>query len=200
MTTKLITPPQYEPVTLAQAKLQCRVEPAVTDDDALIALLISTARQRAEHELMRSLMRQTWEVALDDWGDGIELAYPPVLAIDSVKYIDTAGTEQTLAANQYSLDRDREPGWLVPAYGVTWPAVLDTPNAVRVRYRAGYSDDASETTQQAAVPAAIKHWILIQVASLYAHREQIVAGVSIAELPTRFVAGLLDRYRIYSLR
>lgn len=200
MTTKLITPPQYEPVTLTQAKLQCRVEPAVTDDDALIALLISTARQRAEHELMRSLMRQTWEVALDDWGDGIELAYPPVLAIDSVKYIDTAGTEQTLAANQYSLDRDREPGWLVPAYGVTWPAVLDTPNAVRVRYRAGYSDDASETTQQAAVPAAIKHWILIQVASLYAHREQIVAGVSIAELPTRFVAGLLDRYRIYSLR
>jgi uncharacterized phiE125 gp8 family phage protein len=197
VTTKLITPPTVEPVTLAEAKAHCRV--SVSDDDTLIATLIAVARQRAEHQLRRSLCRQTWEVVLDEFGQAIKLPYPPVLTVESVKYIDVDGVQQTLPGTEYALDIDLEPGWVTPAYGKTWPSTLDLPNAVRVRYRAGYSDSTDGPTQQAAVPVAIKHWILMQVGALYEQREAIAAGVSVAELPGRFVDGLLDRYRVMEL-
>lgn len=189
MTTRLIIEPAVEPVTLAEAKLHCRVDHA--DEDTLISMLISVAREQCEHILGRSIAMQTWETVLDlfpQYND-IELFNPPIVEITSVKYIDEAtGQETTLNANQYVLDKDSEPGWLMPAAGITWPATADVANAVRVRYTAGY----------ASVPKAIKHWILLAVGEWYKSREAMVDNTKM-QLPHDFNAGLLDRYRVWRL-
>jgi uncharacterized phiE125 gp8 family phage protein len=183
MTTIVITAPTEEPVTLAEAKVHCKATD-FTDDDALISSLIIAARQQAEHRTGRSLCTQTLELVLDEFPDGFKLIKPPVSAVVSVKYIDTAGVQQTLNSANYSLDNNSEPAWLVPAYGLEWPLTLAVPNAVRVRYTAGYG-------AAAAVPDTAKTWIKVAISTMYSQREGIIDG-RFGEVPRDFFAALLD--------
>lgn len=191
MTLKLITAPASEPVTLTEAKAHCRVDGS--DDDTLITSLIVTARAECEHELGRALFTQTWERVLDYFpAVEVELGMPPVASITSITYIDTTGTSQTLSASAYVLDADRQPGWVLPAYGYQWPATQDTANAVRIRFVSGWSDTDD-------IPAPIKHWVLLRVGTLYKFREAIAAGVSATMLGERYADRLLDRYRVHGV-
>lgn len=186
MTLQLITAPAAEPVTLAEAKLHLRVDTA--DEDALIGSLIAAARQRAEHELRRSLVTQTWERVLDAFpGAEIELGMGPVQSVTSILYADAAGITQTLASSAYVLDNVREPGWVLPAAGLAWPETAATVNAVRVRYVAGYGNAAT-------VPSGIKQWMLLQIGAMYENRESVAMG-SVTPMP--FVSGLLDPWRVH---
>ncbi|MDP3088862.1 MAG: head-tail connector protein [Methylotenera sp.] len=192
MTTRLITPPVSEPISLVEAKLHLRVDHNA--EDTLITALITSAREQCEHILGRSLMPQTWEAILDDFplDNDIELLNPNIISITSIKYIDAlTANETTLASNQYALDKDSEPGWVMPAYGVTWPETLAIANAVRIRYVAGYADAAS-------VPASIKAWILLAIGVAYKQREALAEN-TLAKLPHDFYEGLLDRYRIWRI-
>lgn len=188
MSLSLISAPTDEPVSLAEAKLHCRVD--ISTDDDMITAMIVAARQRAEHETGRRLMTQTWDLLLDAFPAAeIELRRPPVQSITHVKYYDTTGTLQTLDASLYSLDSVLLPGWLLPAYNTEWPDTYDTANAVQVRMVCGYATAA-------AVPAAIKQWILLQVGAMYAQREALATGPSVSAVPGAFVDGLLDPYRL----
>jgi uncharacterized phiE125 gp8 family phage protein len=185
-----IADPLTEPVTLLEAKLHAKVDH--TDDDTLITALISAAREQAEHLIGRALITQTQELVLDSFpASEISLHLPDVQAIASVKYINLEGVERTMDAAEYSLDMESTPCWLLPAYGFSWPPTLDTVNTVRIRFTVGYGATAAD------VPQAIRAWLLVRVASLYAQREAHVSGVSVAELPGRFIDGLLDPYRVW---
>jgi uncharacterized phiE125 gp8 family phage protein len=186
----LITAPAVEPVTLAEAKAHLYV--THSDDDALIGAYIAAAREDAEHRLQRALVNQTWELALDAFQDVIELTMAPLSSVTSIKYTDSAGVEQTLSTAAYSVDTAAEPGAVVPAYGLAWPATRDQRNAVRVRYVSGYGADAT------LVPASIKAWIKLRVGALYENRESAVSGQPIQAAPRDFADALLDRHKVYS--
>lgn len=188
MTLRLAVAPADEPISLADAKLHLKLDDST--DDVLVQAFIQAARQGAEHELGRSLMPQTWELLLDAFpGGAIELAKLPIQSITSVTYADTAGITQTLPADQYALDADNGTGWLLPAYGETWPDTLDAANAVTVRFVTGYANAA-------AVPGAVRSWMLLRIGALYRNREAFAMG-SMTELPGCFVDRLLDPYRVY---
>lgn len=189
MAYKLITAPAAEPITLDEAKAHCKIEGA--DDDAVLAIIIAAARQAAESLTSRALINQTWELLLDAFPSAeIKIAKPPIASITSIKYIDSAGAEQTVADTQYTLDADTMPGWVLPAYGTSWPTPRDQANAVRIRFVTGYGASGAN------VPAPIRHWMLVFIATAYANREAIAPG-NISEMPNAFVDGLLDPYRTY---
>lgn len=186
---KLISGPSSEPVTLDELKAQCRVEHSA-EDDLLTAYGIA-ARQQCESILERALITQTWARMLDcfPWSE-IELGKPPVQAITSITYVDTAGATQTLSSSAYVLDpTGEEPGFVLPVFGYVWPPTLDTAGAVTITFTCGYG-------AAAAVPDAIKTWIRMRVATLYRFRESIGAGLSMQEVPSRHLDGLLDPYRV----
>jgi uncharacterized phiE125 gp8 family phage protein len=159
MTFRRTVAPTAEPITLDQAKLELRVENTLEDDR--ISGFITAVREEVEHELRRSLMPQTWQLLLDEFPcDAIQLANPPIVAVTAVTYIDTDGVQQTLDPTAYTLDPDYLPGFLLPAYGVEWPATEDVANAVSITYTTGYADAAS-------VPQAIKTWMLLRLRTLY---------------------------------
>lgn len=189
MALKLIIPPAEEPVTLAEAKAQCRVDG--TDDDVFIGALIQSAREMAEHQTGRALVTQTWELVLDAFPAAFVLRRPPIIAVDSVKFLDADGVQQTLDPADTLLDKDNEPGYLVPAYGKTWPDSYPVPNAVRVRYTAGYGGAAN-------VPESIKAWMKLMIGTAYANRETVLAG-QISTLGRAYWDALLDPYRLYEV-
>jgi uncharacterized phiE125 gp8 family phage protein len=199
MSLKLITAPEDEPLTLAEAKAHLRVES--TDDDTLITSLISSAREAVEGHTQRSLMLQTWELALPAFPTvcradaslylfAIQIPKGPLSSITSVKYVDESGVLQTMDEADYQPDDHSEPPQLVPAYGTTWPATRAQPNAVLIRYVAGYAEAEN-------VPAQIKAWMKLRIATLYENRESVVSGVQSQELGGQFVDRMLDAYKIW---
>ena len=189
MPTTLVTEPAIEPVTLEEAKAHLRVDADITDDDILIASLITAARADCENTLKRSLMTQTWELVLDCFASEIALSMPPVQSVTSVTYVDVNGATQTLAPSSYVLDKDSEPARLVAAAGVSWPALGTGINRVRIRYVAGYA-----TIQK--VPEPIKLWLKMRIGTAYDTRRQFGAVERSAMLELPHIDGLLDRYRI----
>lgn len=189
MGLKLVSPPAAEPVTLAEAKAHCRVDADITADDDLLTALVVAARERAEHETGRVLVTQTWRQTLPAFPAWeLDLWRSPLQSVASVKYIDTDGAEQTLAAGAYRVITDLPLGRLVPAYGGQWPATRATENAVTVEYVAGYGAAAD-------VPRAIRQWMLLTIGAWYASRESLTPG-TLVSAPRAFHDALLDPYRI----
>lgn len=194
MALKLITPASTYPVTLAEAKLHCRVDAA--DDDALITALITAATEMAEQKTGRAIMTQTWELTLDAFPEAFELTRIPVQSIASVKYYDPTGAQQTLSNTLYALygSDDFGYGCVAPVYGGTWPAPRDQSDAVAVRYVAGYADAA-------AVPEGIKQWIKLMVSTMYENREtEAYSSRAVSTtVQMQFVDRLLERYQVMAL-
>ena len=126
----------------------------------------------------------------------IELPAPPVIDITSVIYTNTSGAAITLDPSAYVLDAASEPARLVAAYGTSWPATQASPGAVRVTYRAGYSNSATVATAQAAVPAGIKYAILLELGSRYKYGSADDANPAMRH---DFARHLLDPFRVYAL-
>ncbi len=186
----VIDPPGSEPVTLAEAKLHCKVDGS--DDDSLISIYIAAARAAAEHRTGRALITQTLEQVLDCFpASEVPLPNIPVAEITSVKYLDEAGVEQTLPNTEYRLNNTGLKNWIFPAYGKSWPSTQNIAEAVRVRYVSGYGGATS-------VPGGIKSWILLTVGTLYKNRETSL-DVQQYSIPEQFHDSLLDPFRTWSM-
>lgn len=148
-------------LTLAETKAHLRVDG--TTEDTQITALIASATQRVEAYLGRSLMSRNLSLVLDAFPEGtIAIPLPPCISLTDVKYIDTAGTQQTLAASAYILSVPSGPkaqrARIAPV--TTWPATKAVMDAVKITYAAGYS----------TVPDVIKEGVLLIVGALYNHR------------------------------
>jgi uncharacterized phiE125 gp8 family phage protein len=189
MGLRKLSGPSVEPVTLAEAKLHCRVD--VSDDDELITALIKAAREQAENRIGRTLIDSTYALTLDEFPDAIRLRMANILSVTTVEYRDAAGTLQTLNQTEYTVDLGSPLiGWIYPAMGFAWPETWDEPNAVTVTYKAGFSADA------ASVPDSVKAWIKCAVASMYRDRELGAEKPSVAH---HFLDGLLDPWAVVTL-
>ena len=153
MKHKVVTPVASEPVTLAEARLQSKVDSDDTSHDALVGALITAAREFAEHYTGRALATQTLEGALDAFPaeDFIDLPMPPVASVTSVLYTDTAGDEQTLSAADYALSTYGNARRINLAADAVWPETQEIADAVRIRYVAG------GTAPKAAKAAMLLH-------------------------------------------
>src|SRR5262245_61208300 len=103
---RIITPPDVQPLTLAETKEHLRVD--ITDEDTLIGLHIEAATSFIEKFLGRALVTQTWEMAIDQFPtDGkktIAIPLPPLQSVTSIKYDDTGNVERTLSGSGYMVD------------------------------------------------------------------------------------------------
>lgn len=192
MPTKLITAPTVEPITKIEAKAHLRVTTA--DDDTYIETLIKAARKHIEEAILnRALITQTWEYYLDEFPaeNYIEIPYPKLQSITSLKYKDSDGNETTWNSSNYITDIVSVPGRIVLAYGKSWPSLTLYPsNPITIKFVAGYGDAAT------TVPEPIIQAILILVAHLYEAREMYVVGTTITDVPFS-VYSLCASYRIF---
>ena len=189
----LKTPPSFEPVTLTEAQTHL----IINGQDDYINSLIKTSRVMVERYLNRSLMLQTWTAYSYDWCKKFVLPYSPIITVSSLKYYDDDGTLTTLDTSNYFVSTADEPGYIKMVYDFSGPGLQDDrPNRIEIEYTAGYSSSATEATQQAAVPAPIKHAMKVLMTDMHEHRGQYVVGGSANKLPG-FVIDLIHSYRLY---
>lgn len=162
----LHTAPVEEPVTLAEAKMHCRITSST--EDALVSAWIIAARGRAENYTHRRFITQTWDWSMDAFPYGV-LAVPhaPLQSVTAITYVDAVGLEQVLDPAAYQVDAMSDPGRIAPAAGGTWTWVVvpsNTLNAVTVRFVCGYGLAAD-------VPQEIRAAMLLHISDLNEHRE-----------------------------
>ncbi len=169
------TEPTEEPVSLAEAKLHCRIDG--TEEDSYINALIVAARRHVESRLGQALCETAFVLRLDSFPCGVlELPNAPLISVENVKCIDVNGTEQTVATTVYDVDIASRPGRLRPKFGQFWPVTRSQMNSVSVEFTAGYGDAAD-------VPKTIKQAILLLVGHWYKTREVVNIGNIVTVIP-----------------
>ena len=101
-----------------------------------------------------------------------------------IGYKDSTGTETILPVSDYLVDTDREPGRVLPGFGMSWPVFTPFPAApIRIQFVAGY----------AVLPEPIRQAMLLLVGHWYENRE----ATGTAKDQTAFsVHALLSPYRV----
>lgn len=177
MALEVTTAPTDTPVSLADAKAQCRI---LTDDsthDDLLTRLISAAVGYVESLTASRLSTQTLTLTLDRFpSDEIDLCVYPVTEVLSVKYDDVDDVEQTLLAagsptgDYWASLEGRYPKVRPVTY---WPYTRNRkPSCVRIQFKAGYlkPDD---------VPQDLRHAVLVKVKELFDHGGESVTGMDV---------------------
>lgn len=203
--TVVITPPL--PVLRAE-DVKAAIPALAGVADALLDGLIATATEEIDGPtgwLGRAIGRQTLELrcsAFPSAGAWLRLPYPPFVSVSEIAFTAPGGADGVVAADVYRV-RD---GMIGLAPGKSWPAVACEPGSVRIRFLAGYANDA--------LPAAVKSALSLRVSELNhvaaadpALKKEVVEGVGSLEWDrtierpaiSRAVEALLSRLRDYSL-
>ncbi|MEL6318712.1 MAG: head-tail connector protein [Pseudomonadota bacterium] len=178
----VVTPPDAEPLALADVKAHLRIEHSV--EDALIQSYIASARAAAEGYLRGPLMSQTVRLTYDAFPPWIRPPVWPVQSVESIAYDDAAGVEQIWPPGRTRVV-DGKPLTITPAYGDTWPATRPQPGAVRLTLRVGY----------AAVPADILAALRLMTGDFERWRADTSGGAAVS-IP-RGVAALLRPHAVH---
>lgn len=154
-------------VALPEAKLHLRVDG--TDEDALIGLYINAAEQAAIKALDRGV-----------YADNTALQ-AAMTAATAALTAATAAKEAAVTAAQAMTDANEQAAALHAAETAYMRAL--------VTYR--------QVFDGILVNDQIKAAVLLTVGHLYAHREDVVVGVSVAKLPNG-AEWLLEPYKVYA--
>lgn len=205
----LVEPPASAPITRAQAKAALDI--SYTDKDALIDGLIAAATSHLDGWtgiLGRALCEQTWRQDYDgfscwssnrgyhgssyqrgSYGARLRLPLFPVIDIDSVKYTDPNGVEQTVSSANYTLQKDDLGAFVQFISTFNPPNVSFEAASVRVEYLAGYEEGGDEP-----FPVAIKQAMLLLVRHWFDNPSAVIVGATVEKLPFA-VEALLGAYR-----
>lgn len=155
------------------------------DDQAVVTrLIVAVADWLAGPQgwLGRSLEPQTLELRLPGFPVhpfvGIVLPRPPLIEVESVKYLDSDGAEQALAPSTYFVSERAGLSVINLNSGESWPATACHPEAVKVRYHAGYGeyDNDYGLISTGDLPEALQLAITTAAARLYESREAGIVG------------------------
>jgi uncharacterized phiE125 gp8 family phage protein len=203
MTYRVVTAVTAEPVTLAEARMQCRLGSDETDEDSFLTAMLPVVRQYAEHAAERSLAPQVLEAVFDEfprpdarnWSRPLVLDRPPVVSVTSIKYDDENGVEQTLSTAKYALSLYGDRVRVLPTYGNCWPVTCAKPESVRVAYPAGYGGSGP------VLPLAAKQAMLLLIGHYFENRQDVVVGDGriVSLIVPKAADALLDTFRHWSI-
>jgi uncharacterized phiE125 gp8 family phage protein len=161
MLPKLIQPPAFEPVSLAEARQWLRDEGF--EEDQLIQTLIVSARMTIEAYTRRFLVEQTWRLSLDHWPvtvsaeSKMDIPFTPCRTIERIRVYENATTSRLLDAASFrlsgSLDEARVAFFAQPPV----PGLIT--EGIEIDIVVGYGMQPSDT------PAPLRRAILMLVAA-----------------------------------
>lgn len=156
------------------------------DEDGLIEIYRDTAFDLVQSYTMKSLVPTafTWRGKFPGGRGAVTLGVAPATNVTEIKWIDSAGAEQTLALASIIVGAQ---GRLALAPGVSWPSdVADIDFPVTIKFTAGYASGH--------LPRTLINAALLLAGQMYKNRESTITGTIATELPLGFTR-LCDAYR-----
>lgn len=157
----------------------------VTDagEQTIINQYRDAATRMCEQHTGRAFGQQRWMLSLPAFGArSIRIPLPPLISVQSIKYLDLNGVRQTLDSSNYHVDPYQFLGEVSVRQGLGWPDTLARSDAVQIEFTCGYT----------VVDGDIIGAILLLSGHFYENREA-VSGLSLSELPFG-VCSLLSPY------
>lgn len=187
MSLDLLTAPATEPLDLPTVKLWARIDSDAFDP--ILPMMISAARQNAEHELGCKLINQTWRLSLTDWPASIERI--PLFPVSDLVVTYWNGTVwATLSPLAYGFVRNGFGVSVTTRLGGSFAALSPVVGPrVRFDFVAGYGVDAT------FVPQAIRQWMAAHIALWIRSPESATERYAVVANP--FLSGLIDPFRTY---
>lgn len=161
-----------EPITLAEAKAQVRMDND-TSEDTFITSLIAPARAYVERCTRYFWVAVERTETFSQFGDYLEIYRRPIASVDEVAYLDSDGADATYDTSV--VDLSRFPLRIYPAIDDDFPALGDG-GAVTVTYTSGALAATSEEylIGKRAMLLLIGHW--------FEFREAAMAGIVSSEI------------------
>lgn len=160
--------PAALPISLAEAKAQCRVSDA--SEDALLMAYVRSAVDYVEEYTGQRLITQSWAYPVDAWPERwcsyIPLPLAPVQSISEVSYLNTLGVPTILSPAIYSFRGER----ITLAPEPTWPSTWHGRDVITVEFVVGFGDDHNY------VPEAIRLAVAQLAAYWFGQREAASIG------------------------
>lgn len=184
--------PATEPITIADAKAQVRLDGS--DEDEAVLHKVQAAREFIENVTHRQFVTASWDYYLEDFPseDFIALPLSPLQSLTTFQYVDAAGTLTTVPSTAYELDTNSEPGLIRLAYDQDWPTCRgDHWNDVRIRFVAGYGAAGSQ-------PAVVREAVKMFFAHIYENREPVLIGTISSDLPMH-LQSFINQLRVTEL-
>lgn len=189
MPATLLVPPAVEPWSVAEAKNFLRVEH--DEDDAIVASLISAARNHLEAQTRRALLTQTWRFVLDAWPDDGRFSprMGPLRSVTAARVFDYANNASALDIETFVVDAAANaiaaPCWALPVPG-------RSVAGIELDVMLGYGALATD------VPDVLRHAIRMLIAHWYENRGLAAIGANVVMLPAS-VGAMIAPYRMLSL-
>lgn len=181
--------PDGQPLSVAEAKRQLRIEPEDTDEDNHVADLCSAASRKIERDLGYPILRQTLETHLTTFPRGpIWLGGGADVQIVAIRYRSVSGAEQTLDPSQYRLNAIGRTAEIHRAPSATWPSTECSPGAVVVEWTGGWEDHSD-------VPEDLVHAMKMLVGHWDRNREAVVVGSISQEVKIAY-DDLIEQFRV----
>lgn len=183
-------------IPIETLRAQCEMMPIDADtdqasgvshpDDPLLLGYLDAAIEHAEDITGLSIALREYELALDafpwgnawnSWGiagrnNGIELPRSPLISVDSFFSPEGGSSDGEFdLGDDYTIDDFHVPARLLPVS--SWPSMIRSTNAIRIKFRAGYrTDDYFDTDYDGAtyLPNTIKQALLLLVAHFHENR------------------------------
>lgn len=160
-------------IDLDAAKAHLYIEPADTDDDDLVAVMLDAAVDMTEKYCevkLAPIPGLVWHS--ESFGSPLKLGLREIRSVESIDYLDGSGNAASLSPSAVRIGLAGE---LLPAIGSAWPS--DVGGQVKITFTAGFEAGKAPP----ALIAATKMFL----AQLYAHRETVIMGGAI-EVPLGF--------------
>ncbi|MCA3254935.1 MAG: phage head-tail connector protein [Alphaproteobacteria bacterium] len=170
-------------IDLAAAKSWVKLEADETEHDDDLTALIRAAQSVVEHATNVLLMRREVTFRADAFpkARSIELLRGPVHEITAVKYLDSAGDEQTLDSDLYRAVTGMR-GFIELLPGASWPTTATSAIAVSIEAKVGFEDAAKVAEEAPSLATGMK----LLIAHWWRNREAVNIGNIVSELPLGF--------------
>ena len=179
------TPPNFEPISLSEAKQHLRIMEGVHEDDAYIMALISSARMYFENRVGQTTTLTQWQAKAKGWWTcscvGVELPYPPLTTPTNgappvaITWKDGDGNVHEVDESDLVVDEEAYPG-TVRYSGASEPPCES--NAT-VTWWAGVNSPAE-------IPQMWKTAMLLLVGHWYENRQAVVTDSGAIDVPMSF--------------